>query len=415
MSKEGSTYQPAVLMAVVLFLALLPSFSLPAVLPLVEQDWGMRPSQSGTVMAFFQVGYILTAIIALPLTDRLDARRIVMCGALLTVASHILFALVAKDPMSASVLRGLAGAGIGCIYMPGLRIVSRVDNLRGRAVGFYVSFYLFGTAFSFLATGVLVSYYTWQQSYLTVALFSALSVPVALYLIMRIDDTTMLPRRQKQTSETGPRPGWRVRYRQNLPVILMISVYVVHMWEFYGMRSWISPYLAHVLGEGSGAATSLAATITSFLIMLSASATFLAGSISDRYGRLLTASMIMLTSVVCSFAFGWLIGSPLWLIIIVGAIYSIMVVADTPIVSTGITELSDPERLGRIMAWQTFLGYTAASIAPITFGLILEHAQPNLAWGFAFSSLGLVAIFGPLLLMLLARLPEKASLCNGRG
>ncbi|MDP3044399.1 MAG: MFS transporter, partial [Bacillota bacterium] len=247
------------------------------------------------------------------------------------------------------------------------------------------------------------------------ALFSALSVPVALYLIMRIDDTTMLPRRQKQTSETGPRPGWRVRYRQNLPVILMISVYVVHMWEFYGMRSWISPYLAHVLGEGSGAATSLAATITSFLIMLSASATFLAGSISDRYGRLLTASMIMLTSVVCSFAFGWLIGSPLWLIIIVGAIYSIMVVADTPIVSTGITELSDPERLGRIMAWQTFLGYTAASIAPITFGLILEHAQPNLAWGFAFSSLGLVAIFGPLLLMLLARLPEKASLCNGRG
>lgn len=91
MSEEGSTYQPVVLMALVLFLALLPSFSFPAVLPLVEQDWGLRPTQSGTVMAFFQVGYILTAIIALPLTDRLDARRIVLCGALLTVVSHILF------------------------------------------------------------------------------------------------------------------------------------------------------------------------------------------------------------------------------------------------------------------------------------------------------------------------------------
>ncbi|MDA8097812.1 MAG: MFS transporter [Clostridia bacterium] len=415
MSKKGTTYQPAVLMAVVLFLALLPSFSLPAVLPLIEQDWGMRPSQSGTVMAFFQIGYILTAIIALPLTDRVDARRIVLCGAVLTVASHVLFPLVAKDPFIASVLRGLAGAGIGCIYMPGLRIVSRIDTLRGRAVGFYVSSYLLGTAFSFLVTGILVSFSTWQQSCLIIALLSGLSVPAAVYLVTRVSDTGEPPRRHKSPSKPGSRLGWRVLFRQNLPVIIMISVYVVHMWEFYGMRSWISPFLAHVLGEGSGAATSLAATITSFLIMLSASATALAGSLSDRYGRLLTASLIMLTSTVCSFTFGWLFGSPLWIIIIIGAVYSIMVVADTPIVSTGITELSDPERLGRIMAWQTFLGYTAASISPVTFGLILEHSQPNVAWGLAFSSLGLVAILGPLLLLLLARLPEKAFLCHGKG
>lgn len=404
------------LLAAVLFLALLPGFSLSAVLPLIEQDWGMRPSHSGVVMAAFQAGYILSAVIALPLTDRIDARRIVLCGAVITTVSHLLFAMVSRDPVSGTVLRTLAGAGLGCIYMPGLRVVSLTDRLRGRAVGSYVSAYLFGTAASFLATGSLVLLFNWQQAYLLISIVCGLSIPVAVYLVLRPVTTAVIPLRTRtEKTEHKPPLHWGATLRLNLPVFLMIGAYVAHMWELYGLRAWMSPYLAHVLSSESETATSLAASITSVSILLSAAAAPLFGWCSDRFGRILTASAIMVASAACSFSFGWLFGAPVWVLIVIGAIYSIVVVVDSPIFSTGITELADRERLGRMMAWQTFLGYSAASFSSIVFGLILEYADPALSWGLAFSSLGLIALIGPLMLLVLSRLPEKERLCDGKG
>lgn len=402
------------LLAMVLFLALLPGFSLSAVLPLIEQDWGMRPSQSGIVMAAFQAGYILSAVVALPLTDRVDARRIVACGAVITTVSHLLFPVISQDPVSGTILRALAGAGLGCIYMPGLRVVSLTDRLRGRAVGSYVSAYLFGTAASFLITGSLVLLVDWQQAYFLISIVCGLSIPVAVYLVLRPKTAAVIPVRKEKPAPAPP-PHRRTAFSMHLPVILMIGAYVAHMWELYGVRAWMSPYLAHALGSGSETATSLAATITSASILLSAASAPLFGWSSDRFGRILTASAIMLVSTACSFAFGWLFGAPLWVLIVIGAIYSIVVVVDSPIFSTAITELADPERLGRIMAWQTFLGYTAASFSSIVFGLILEYADPGLSWGLAFSSLGLVALIGPLMLLVLSRLPERERLCGGKG
>lgn len=373
----------------------------------------MRPSHSGIVMAAFQAGYILSALIALPLTDRADARRIVLTGAVITTASHILFAFVGRDPLSGTVLRALAGAGLGCIYMPGLRVVSLTDRFRGRAVGAYVSAYLFGTAASFLATGTLVLWVDWQRAYLLVSALCALSIPVGVYLTLRPATAAVIPRRGVEPKPHAvPR---RTALRANLPVMLMIGAYVAHMWELYGARTWMSPYLAHALGGGSETATSLAAGITSVSILLSAAAAPLFGWSSDRFGRIRTATAIMLVGGACSFGFGWLFGAASWVLIIIAAVYSIFMVVDSPIFSTGITELADREHLGRIMAWQTFLGYTAASLSSILFGVILEYADPALAWGLAFSSLGLAALLGPLMLLLLSRLPEKKRLCGGKG
>lgn len=105
-----------------------------------------------------------------------------------------------------------------------------------------------------------------------------------------------------------------------------------------------------------------------------------------------------------------------WLLILVGTIYSLTVVSDSPIFSTGITELSDPRILGRVMAWQTFLGYGAATVSPIAMGLIMEHrGRGMVGWGLAFSALGVVALAGPLFLVMLRRLPQSSQLCGGRG
>lgn len=262
---------PVFLISTVMFLALLPGFSLPAALPLIAAEWNMGPARSGVVMAAFQAGYIIAALVALPLTDRMDTRYVIAGGAAVTACGHLLFPILCSDPISAVFLRALAGAGLGGIYMPGIRLVSMVDSSRGRAVGGYVSSYLLGTAASFGLTGMLLGFTDWRTAYLCVAVAGLAACPVALYV-------ARMPGMAGPTGSERMVRGLQVRktvfpgtpLRLQLPVVLMIAAYVAHMWELYGLRAWMSPFLAQVLGPPVGAAVSLAATLTSFSVVLSA-------------------------------------------------------------------------------------------------------------------------------------------------
>ncbi|MEW6458357.1 MAG: MFS transporter [Bacillota bacterium] len=408
---------PVFVLGTVMFLALLPSFSLPAALPLIAAEWGMGPAQSGIVMAAFQAGYIVAALVALPLTDRFDTRYVIAGGSGLTAAGHLLFPILSTDPVTGIILRAVAGAGLGCIYMPGIRLVSEVTvTMRGRAVGGYVFSYLMGTAASFALTGMLLGFFEWRTAYLFVALAGALAFPLALFVICHPALERGAPANPFVTLSPSRKRFHRESVRLHLPVMLLIGAYVVHMWELYGLRSWMSPFLADALGQTGMAAVSLAATLTAFSVVLSGVSALVAGWLSDRMGRVATASVIMAVSAACSLTFGWLFNAPLWSLLLVGLVLSLTVASDSPVFSAGITEMSDPRILGRVMAWQTFLGYGAATVSPAVMGYIMERsADEALGWGLAFSSLGLVALTGPLFLMYLRRLPESRRLCGGRG
>lgn len=400
-------------LSLTLFLSLLPGFSLPAVLTLVQHDWGMGPGQAGLVMAAFQAGYILAAVIALPMTDRYDSRWIMAGGAIVCAAAHLAFPVLAHDPLTGSLLRALAGAGLGGVYMPGLRLASTVPTMKGRAVGFYVSSYLFGTAFSFAVTGALTAFATWQHAYFIVALAGALSVPVSLWL-------TRLPMPEGMVAVPPPakklqhRPQSDRSLRARFPQLLIIGAYIAHMWELYGLRSWLAPFMVIALGSGTPDAAARGALLASLSVLLSAASSIIAGLLSDRLGRCVTAAVILSISAACSFVFGWLLTLPFWLLITVGVIYSLTIAADSPIFSTSLTEITPRERLGHTMAWQTFLGYGAATVSPAAFGFVLEIFPGPSGWGFGFGLLGLGAILGPGLMLLLRRLPESENLCGGK-
>ncbi len=400
-------------LSAILFLALLPSFSLPAVLTLVQREWGMSSGQAGIVLSSFQAGYIAAAVIALPLTDRVDARYVIAGGAALCCLSHLLFPLLAFDPVSGSVVRALAGAGLGGVYMPGLRLASLVPAMKGRAVGTYVSSYLVGTAFSFAATGMLIALMPWKAAYLWISITSSLAFLASYYLIRQPMPEAMaaVPERPQVLRGEHPKESWRVR----LPSILIIAAYVAHMWELYGLRSWLAPFMVQVVGAGTPGAASKAAALASISVLLSAFSTIIGGWLSDRIGRIATALTIMLISGACSLTFGWLLGQPFFWLALVGIIYSLTIVADSPIFSTSITELTPPERLGRMMAWQTFLGYGAATISPAVFGFVLDAFPGRAGWGWGFVTLGTGALLGPIFLLLMQRLPERERLCGGKG
>lgn len=68
--------------------------------------------------------------------------------------------------------------------------------------------------------------------------------------------------------------------------------------------------------------------------------TVLGGKWSDHFGMAKILKPLLWTSLFCSLGFGWLSGSPLSVLIAIGLIYGITVVADSPIYSASISELS---------------------------------------------------------------------------
>jgi MFS family permease len=204
----------------------------------------------------------------------------------------------------------------------------------------------------------------------------------------------------------------------------MILGYGAHMWEMYGMRSWLAPFMTSALigwGFESARATGFASTVAAVMVGIGAFSTAITGTLSDRFGRTATISMVMLTSALFSFGFGWLINTNLWLTLAIGILYGYLVVAESPVFSTGLTELVVPGYLGAAMGLQSLIGYSMGMISPTVFGWALDTFkgwQPlpgiNGEWGVAFSCLGLGALAGPIFMWMLRKTPGSVKMAGGR-
>ncbi len=133
--------------------------------------------------------------------------------------------------------------------------------------------------------------------------------------------------------------------------------------------------------------------------------------------------MILLASclsLACSFAFGWLFSLPLWLLVLVAAFYNLAAIADSSVYSTAITELVPPQYLGAAFSLRSVLGFGAGIISPWVFGLVIDWARgeplrsESLAWGLAWTSLGVGALLGPLMTLRLRATKEARHMAGGR-
>lgn len=387
-----------------------------AILPILKEEWGMNNTMAGTIFSVYQLGYIASGVILSALTDRLNTRNIFIISALWSGTANLLFALYADSYVSALVLRALTGLGMGGTYMPGLKLVAeKFDSReRGRAVGIYVGSLVLGTSFSLTVTGTVTSLAGWRWA------FIACSAGVYLGTLL------VLPvfRGYRQADHARPEHGFQGEVLRNKPAFLMILGYGSHMWEMYGMRGWLAPFFtAAFIGYGytSVSATSWAAAAAAICIGIGAFSTAITGTISDRFGRTRTITFIMIGSACCSFAFGWLKGINPFLLLLVGIVYGYLIVADSPVFSTGLTELVAPRYLGTAMGLQSMVGYSLGMISPTVFGWALDLFrawQPihglEMDWPVAFATAGAGALAGPVFMYLLRRCPESTRMAGGK-
>ena len=387
-----------------------------AVLPLLKQEWGMSNTQAGTIFSVYQLGYIASGVILSALTDRYNTRTIFIASALWSATANILFALFAHDYASGMLLRGLTGIGMGGTYMPGLKLVAErfPSAERGKAVGVYVGALLLGGSLSLALTGGVAALAGWRAAFVACSLGVFAGILIALAAFKGYQ-----PRHHAAVEQ-----GFRREIVTNRPALLMICGYGAHMWEMYGMRSWLAPFFtAALIGRGlaSGAATGWAAVGAAVVVGVGAISTAITGTLSDRLGRTRTITLIMLASACSSFIFGWLINLHPVLIFLFALVYGYLTVAESPVFSTGLTELVAPAYLGTAMGLQSLVGYSLAMISPTVFGWALDLCSdwrplPGITvdWGIAFATAGAGALAGPVFMRMLRKSPESNRMAGGR-
>lgn len=386
-----------------------------AVLPMLKSEWGMNNTMAGSIFSVYQLGYIASGVVLSALTDRMNTKRIFLLSALWSAAANLLFALYAHDYLSAMLLRALTGLGMGGTYMPGLKLVAEKfpPNERGKAVGIYVGALVMGASLSLAVTGAVASFAGWRWAFATcsigVFIGTLIAYPVFKGYVPTVHDK----------SESS----YRREIFRNRPAFLMILGYASHMWEMYGMRSWLAPFFTAALiqyGISGSHATGWASLASAGVIGLGALSTAVTGSLSDRLGRTRTITLVMLASAAISFTFGWLYNVNPFVILAVAALYGYLVVAESPVFSTGLTELVAPGYLGAAMGLQSLVGYTLGMISPTVFGWALDLCRGwqiagiQADWGIAFATAGFGGLMGPLFMWLLRRQPESIRMAGGR-
>ena len=387
-----------------------------AVLPLLVHEWGMSNTKAGSIFSIYQLGYIASGVILSAMTDRINTRNIFLVSIIWSGTANLLFALYAHDYVSALILRALTGIGMGGTYMPGLKMVAEKfePRERGKAVGIYVGSLVLGASLSLAVTGAIASRAGWRAAFIVCSLgvYSGAIISLKVFRGYRPH--------VHETEEAS----FRAEIVRNKPAFLMILGYGSHMWEMYGMRSWLAPFFTALLighGMARGIATGWASTAAAAIIGIGTLSTAITGTLSDRLGRTRTISLVMVASACISFFFGLLINAPVYAAMLAGMVYGYLIVAESPVFSTGLTELVAPRYLGTAMGMQSLVGYTLGMISPTVFGWALDlcadwHPLPGVRvdWGVAFATAGAGAITGPLFMYLLRRCPESERMAGGR-
>jgi len=388
-----------------LVLAMAGVFAFPALLPTFVAEWGLSKTQAGWIAGLYFVGYAAVAPPVNALTDRIDARLVLLAGALLTAVSAAGFALLANGFWSALAFRMLAGAGLAAAYLPGVRAL--IDRYRGeqpsRALSFYTSSFSLGTALSFFIAGEAAAAFGWRAAFglCAIAALAAAVVPLAL---------------PRVTPERAAAPTALLDFRPvfaNHRALAFILGYGVHCWELFAVRSWLVAFLVFGLSlRGAGAASPLLSpTLIATLSGLVAMAASIGGNeMCVRFGRRRVIVLVMVASVAAAAGFGFTAALPYPLPAALALIYAAIIQLDSAALTAGAIGAAAPGQRGATLAVHAFVGFGCAGLGPLVLGMVLDASgggQTSLSWGLAFLSVAAVGALGPAVVGLLRRPDQK--------
>ncbi|MBI5162409.1 MAG: MFS transporter [Magnetospirillum sp.] len=369
-------------------------FAFAALLPDFVAAWGLSNTEAGWISGIGFAGYALAVPVLTALTDRIDARRVWLGGALLTAASAALFAAFADGLWSALAFRALGGVGLAGTYMPGLKAL--VDRTEGpsqpRWMSWYTASFSRGTSTSFLISGGVGAAWGWRPAFAAAAA-AALAATAVVALALK-------PQPPAVPVAATPLLDFRPVLR-NRPVLGYIFGYAAHTWELFGLRSWMVAFLAFAATLSGEAAIPSPTAVATLAALVAMAASIGGADLAVRFDRRTLCSLAAMASAAMAVVVGISAGGPYLLVVVLILAHNALVQLDSAALTTGAMLEAECGRRGTTIALHSLLGFAGAFAGPLAFGWVLDRAGDSAsrgAWALAFVSRGAVAVLGPLAL-----------------
>ena len=374
-------------------LAQIGAMAFAALLPAFFAEWSLSHAEAGWLSGIMFGAYAAAVPILLPMTDRVEARKVYAAAVSVTMLSHLGMAFLADGFWTGLVFRALNGIGWAGTYMVGLKALS--DQVEGpaqsRAVAVHGASTGISSSFSFVVAGAVTSHFGWQAAFMVGAggAFGALLVAMTLF--------PAGPRRE--------RPAPQVRLVDFKPVLRNASVmayalgYCVHTWEMFVVRSWLVTFLTFAAAQGGGAPNFLVPTMVATLAGLLGTVSSVVGNeMARRLGRKRWILLVFTVSMALALTVGFTAGMGYGAAATVCLLYNAVIYADSSSLTAGTVGNADPERRGAALAVHAMLGYGGGFVGPLMMGLILHvlGGESVMNWGIAFGHVAMVLLVGPL-------------------
>ena len=370
--------------------------------PILQPAWALSNEQAGWISGTLFAGYMVAVPLLAAITDRVDARLIVLIGMAFAALGLIGFGLFAEGFWGAILWRFVAGIGLAGTYMPGLRaLTDRIsDRLQARAVAFYTSSFSIGSAVSYMLAGYALELAGWRMAFLIAALGPIIGGALLwLCLAPRSIEMTAKP----ATHLLDFRPVFADRH-----VMGYVLAYAGHTAELFAMRSWLVPFLVFSAAVGLTIGRSdVDATVMATLVSLIAVVSSVGGNeIAMRIGRRRFVLVALGASFVVSLVVGFSAALPFWVAVVACMVYALTIQADSASITAGAVAAAPPGYRGATLAVHSTFGFGAAFLSPTLVGVVLDSAGGAITvttWVFAFATMGAMGLVGLAALLLLGR------------
>ncbi len=381
MAPTGTAWRMLAVLAVAELLGMTLWFSATAVTPMLIREFDIQPAHSSWLTMAVQAGFVAgTLISALTnLADVFKARTVMLLGCVAGAATNAAL-LLASGAGTLVALRFATGMALALVYPPAMKIAAGWFRAqRGLALGALIGALTLGKAFPYLLTAFYGE--RWREPVLTASVLALLGGVLAAGFV----------RDGPYVAVTTPFDPHAIRrIFASRGARLATFGYLGHMWELYGMWTWIA-----VLATASFAAAGMtqpaaAGAIAAFLAIGSgAIGCALAGWLADRLGKARVAIWSMWVSAACAALTGVAFGhAPIWFYLL-AAIWGFAVVADSAQFSALVSEYSPKEYVGTALTLQTCCGFL---LTMVTIELLPRIAAVT-GWQWA----ALILVPGPLL------------------
>src|SRR6516162_5455416 len=299
---------------------LLPHVAVPAVMPQhLMPLWTLSGAEAGLMASGFSFGYMVAVPVLTALTDRMDARNILLVGSFALSLATLAFGLAANGLWSATTIWALAGTGFAGAYMPGLKALA--DRLppgdASRSITLYTGSFSIGVGLSFLVSQLVADGAGWRAAFYVTSAGPFIMVGVCLWLAR---------------CKPAPAHGHLLDFRpvlRNRAALGYILGYGAHCFELYGMRTWIVAFWTFVVAQSDDGAFVGPITVSVIVTLLSLPASVLGNAAALRFGRHRAITAVMVASAAIALAIGLNVGSSPLLLLALVLVYGFTIPADS--------------------------------------------------------------------------------------